>query len=127
MAESKAGVGRVVWRDLTVADAGAVKDFYTAVVGWEARDHQMGDYADFDILDGDGEVVAGICHARGENAGMPAQWLVYVTVEDVEASVARCRELGGEVMDGPRKMGESGFCVIRDPAGAVLALIEGQG
>ena len=29
--------GTVVWSDLTVADAGALRDFYAAVVGWETR------------------------------------------------------------------------------------------
>jgi predicted enzyme related to lactoylglutathione lyase len=67
--------------------------------------------------------VAGVCHARGANANLPAQWLVYVQVEDVEASARRAAELGGAVVDGPRGMGSLRFCVIRDPAGAVLALV----
>ena len=36
-----------------------------------------------------------------------------------------CVELGGQVIDGPREMGGQTFCVIRDPAGAVAALING--
>ena len=39
----------------------------------------------------------------------------------------RCRELGGEVVDGPRMMGRHHFCVVRDPAGAVIGLVsEGE-
>jgi len=26
--------------------------------------------------------VAGICHARGANANLPAQWLIYVAVQE---------------------------------------------
>ena len=66
--------------------------------------------------------MAGICHARGSNANLPAQWLMYVVVEDVEASARHCVELGGELLDGPRELGGGRFCVIRDPAGAVCAL-----
>ena len=67
--------------------------------------------------------IAGICHARGSNAGLPPTWLVYITVEDVDASAQTCRELGGEVVAAPRDMGEMGrFCVIQDPAGAIAAL-----
>jgi|GEM_PF-2074257 len=33
------------------------------------------------------------------------------------------RDLTVEVIDGPRPMGKSRFCVIRDPAGTVAALI----
>ena len=70
-----------------------------------------------------GEPVAGVCHARGANANLPPQWIVYVTVADVEASARRAAELGGAVLDGPRQMDGRDFCVIRDPAGAVLGLI----
>jgi hypothetical protein len=41
----------------------------------------------------------------------------------VDSSAARCVELGGTVLAGPRGMGSYGrYCVIRDPAGAVAAL-----
>jgi predicted enzyme related to lactoylglutathione lyase len=116
-------IGRITWRDLTVDDAESVAAFYRDVVGWTSDAQDMGGYDDFNMLGGDGECVAGICHARGANAGMPAQWLVYITVADADASAARCAALGGEVLDGPRDMGKMRFCVIRDPAGAVAALV----
>ena len=119
-------IGKIVWRDLTVPEAERILDFYGDVVGWQAADHPMGDCADFDIRTPGGETVAGICHARGANASLPPQWLIYVTVVSVEESAKRCRDLGGEVLDGPRPMGKTPFCVIRDPAGAVLALVESE-
>jgi predicted enzyme related to lactoylglutathione lyase len=100
-----------------------VRDFYCAVVGWTSTDHDMGDYADFNIhCPESGRVVAGICHARGMNAKIPPQWLVYLNVEDVDRSVARCVELGGKVHVEPRNLGSGRMCVIEDPAGAVCAL-----
>ena len=72
-----------------------------------------------------GEPVAGVCHARGVNAGLPPVWLVYVNVADLEASLSACRANGGEVLREPRDLGAYGrVAVIRDPAGAALALIE---
>ena len=122
--ESKSSVGVIEWCDLTVDDAIGVSDFYCDVVGWNKTAMSMGDYDDYEInLPATGATVAGICHARGSNANLPAQWLMYVRVEDVERSAARCAELGGEILDGPREMAGSNFCVIRDPAGAVLALM----
>ncbi len=119
-------IGRIMWQDLTVPNAVEVRDFYVGVVGWEYTGHDMGDYADFNMnRPGAGDTVAGICHARGPNANVPPQWLVYIRVADVEESIRRCRELGGRVIDGPRDMGEERFCVIQDPAGAVAALIGG--
>ena len=95
-------------------------------MGWSSSPLSMGrgSYEDFNILPRGSEApVAGICHARGANANLPAPWLVYVQVEDVEASAGRARGLGGAIIDGPRGVGSLRFCVLRDPAGAVLALI----
>lgn len=119
-------VGSICWRDLTVPEAVAVRDFYARVVGWQAEPADMGEYSDFTMNAPDsGEAVAGICHARGPNADLPAQWLIYITVADVEESARRCAELGGRVLAGPRGMGVHGrYCVIQDPAGAVAALFE---
>ncbi len=120
----KPAVGSIGWTDLTVGDAGKVQDFYKAVVGWTSSETDMGGYSDFCMnLPESGTTVAGICHARGVNASLPPQWLVYITVEDVDQSARRCVDLGGAVLVGPKDMGPSGrYCVIRDPAGAVAAL-----
>ena len=84
----------------------------------------MGDYHDYDIKTKDqDEVVTGICHARNSNEKLPPQWLMYVYVEDVNESSNKCVRLGGKIVDGPRKMGDSDFCVIEDPAGAVIGLM----
>lgn len=124
---SKKPVGSISWHDLTVPEADAVRDFYKRVVGWSADGLDMGGYDDYNMLTPSGECVAGVCHARGTNAGLPAQWLMYITVDDVHASLERCRELGGEVVAEPRTMGRATYCVIRDPAGAVCALYSEAG
>lgn len=123
---SRARAGTVGWIDLTVTDAAAIRDFYGAVAGWTAEPVDMGGYADFTMIPaGGGEPVAGICHARGGNAGLPAQWLMYIVVEDLEASLAEVRARGGAVVRDIREMGPMGrYAVLRDPAGAVAALFE---
>ena len=110
----------VAWTDLTVPDAERIRDYYAAVVGWSFEPHDMGEYADFSMTTQSGQRVAGICFARGVNADVPPVWIPYFAVGDLEAAVARAVELGGEVVSGPR----AGFCIIRDPAGAVAALYQ---
>ena len=118
-------IGSVPWRDLTVEKADDVRAFYERVVGWRSRPEDMGGYADFSMVaPATGETVAGVCHARGVNADLPAQWLIYIVVDDIDQSVAACVELGGEVVAGPRSAGNNRICVIRDPAGAVCALYQ---
>ena len=119
---SKHKLGQVSWVDLTVKNAEQVREFYKEVVGWNSADVDMGGYSDYNMNLEEGKTVAGICHSRGLNANLPPQWLIYITLSDLEKSVARCRALGGKVDDGPRSMGESRLCVIQDPSGAVAAL-----
>jgi hypothetical protein len=126
MSASPPRVGSIGWFDLTVPDAAIVRDFYRSVVGWTTTEVDMGGYADYMMnLPGTDEGVAGVCWKRGANAELPSQWLVYITVADLDASLAECRTRGGEVVVGARNMGSYGrYGVIRDPAGAVCALIQ---
>ncbi len=117
-------IGAIAWRDLTVTNAEGIRDFYCQVVGWTATAHPMGEYEDYVIHSADNATpVAGICHARGVNTKIPPQWLMYVHVANVDESAHKCVELGGRVIDGPREMGSLRFCVIQDPAGAIMAII----
>ena len=116
--------GTITWTDLTIANADGVRDFYAAVTGWTPEPLSMGAYSDYMMNDADGVGTAGICHAREGNAGLPAQWLIYITVEDLDHSMSECERLGGSVLAAPRSYGGGRYCVIQDPAGAVCALYQ---
>ena len=117
--------GHIGWIDMTVEDAERLRDFYAAVAGWRPENVSMGDYDDYNMtLPDSGTPAAGICHARGSNAGLPAQWLIYITVSDVDASAAACVEHGGKLLVEPKAMGGGRFAVIEDPGGAAAALYQ---
>lgn len=118
-------VGKIGWIDISVDDASGLRDFYKKVVGWKSEDVSMGDYSDYSMaMPGSGDVVTGICHARGSNADMKGGWLVYITVADVQASAAACAANGGKVVVEPRGLAGGQFCVIEDPSGATAALYQ---
>jgi predicted enzyme related to lactoylglutathione lyase len=118
-------IGTVGWHDLTVPDAERIKDFYKRVVGLESSPVDMGGYSDFNMLPpGGGDAVAGVCHARGGNANLPPQWVLYFVVENVERSAQACVDGGGELISPIRKAGAGTYCVIKDPAGAVCAIYQ---
>jgi predicted enzyme related to lactoylglutathione lyase len=113
-----------MWFDLTVPDADEVLAFYQSITGYSSEALDMGDYDDYILYDLEAKPLAGICHARGVNAELPAQWLVYFTVNNLEESMLRCEAFGGKIVSGPRSSGNGTYCVIRDPAGAHAALFE---
>ena len=85
----------------------------------------MDGYDDYTMNDAAGVAVAGVCNARGPNAGLPPVWIPYFRVEDIERAAAACVELGGELLrppGGPSDYGRT--CYIRDPAGVVAALFQ---
>ena len=56
---------------------------------------------------------------------MPPNWLPYFAVEDCDASAAKAQALGGGTVVAPTDVPEVGrFAILRDPQGAVFAIIK---
>ncbi len=121
---ARSNVGQIGWIDLTADNAENIREFYERVTGWKSAPVSLGTYNDHCMLPPDSETpVAGICHRKGNNAGIPRGWTIHITVADIDASIRECVELGGVVVDGPRQYGASArYCIIRDPEGAHVAL-----
>ncbi|MDF2177738.1 VOC family protein [Aliiglaciecola sp. CAU 1673] len=122
---NKPSLGQALWHDLTVKDAESVRDFYQSVVGWQVKPVDMGGYQDFSMQCPDtGQDQAGICHAQGGNAELPAQWLIYFSVADLDKSMEEVNKAGGKCLTPVKHFGDSRYVVIEDPAGAVCALYQ---
>ena len=110
------------WIDLTIKDAEGIRDFYAAVIGWEAEPVEMDSYQDY-IMNQDQVPVAGIYHARSVNAGIPPVWIPYFHVKCLEKSLQSCIESGGTVVCAVQSFDENKeYAVIQDPSGAVCAI-----
>lgn len=117
----------IAWIDLTVPDAPGARDFYAAVMGWVPAGLDMGGYEDFNMRDpATGDVVAGVCHLRGENRDLPPVWMVYFRVDDLDGALAEVRARGGTVLSGIRRAGNLRYAMIRDPSGVACALMGGE-
>ena len=86
----------------------------------------MSDYEDYSMNSPTtGDPMTGVCYARGGNAHLPPVWMIYVNVEDLDASVQKVTDLGGKLIGDIRTMqGHGRYCAIQDPAGAILTLFE---
>lgn len=125
--------GQILWTDLTVKNAEAVRAFYEAVIGWTPQPVEMETRTDYMMVasgerptapEGMEKIAAGICNAIAEIADMPPQWLNYWGVEDLDASRAACEAHGGKLLTEIKTHGNSRYCAISDPAGAVCGLFE---
>jgi predicted enzyme related to lactoylglutathione lyase len=115
--------GAFSWFELTTSDTEAAKEFYTGLLGWELREMPMQDMT-YTVIRVGGEDVAGIMGPPPGAENMPPQWSNYITVDDVDATAEKAKELGGKVLVEPRDIPEVGrFCVIRDPQGAWFSLM----
>lgn len=117
--------GSIAWIDLTVPDADRLRDFYARVAGWTPSPVDMGGYSDYSMRNAAGVDVAGVCHTRGPNAGVPPVWLIYISVPNLDQALAQVRALGGAVLE-ERPMAGMKFAIVRDPAGAHVGLIQTQ-
>ena len=125
MTEVNKAIGAIGWIDLTVGNAEEVRAFYQEVIGWKSSEVDMGNYKDYCMIGPEDETIyTGICHARGKNEGMPAQWLIYINVANLDASLEKCIAKGGKTISPIRLMGKNRMVIIQDPAGAVAALFE---
>ena len=49
---------------------------------------------------------------------------MYITVENLDKSLEKCKSLGGRILGDKRKMGKDTYCLIQDPAGAYVMLYQ---
>lgn len=115
--------GRIGWMDLTVEDAPGVRDFYSAVAAWQPSEVPMEGYSDFAMsVAGTEDGLTGICHRRGQNAAIPAQWIPYIVVADLAAAAAEAANRGAELLVPPSDAEGGGYAIVRGLAGEVFGL-----
>jgi len=116
--------GSFSWSELYTRDIPAAQEFYRKVFGWgiEETDMPFGKYTLFDV---DGRAIAGgMDMSAFLPDSIPPHWLVYFNVENTDDSIAKVKELGGTVVDGPKETPMGPFAVIQDPVGAAFAVIQ---
>lgn len=117
--------GAFCWNELQTKDPAAAERFYTGLFGWTA-DSDAGAMGQTYWVFRNGERLAGgMMEIQPEWGEVPPNWGVYFAVADCDASVARVQELGGQVIVPAMDVQEVGrFAFVRDPQGAVFAVIK---
>jgi predicted enzyme related to lactoylglutathione lyase len=115
--------GAFGWIDLATRDLPGALRFYTEVFGWQIWPD------DFYPMVGLIDTMFGGAMELGEEspAETPSHWNPYFVVDDVDATAAKARELGGEVLHGPEDAPmENGprLALLRDPQGGTFGVFK---
>jgi predicted enzyme related to lactoylglutathione lyase len=133
--------GGIGWYELMADDADAAFTFYSAVFGWTIAedmplgdpslgdpslgDPSLGETADagvYRIFAQDGRPTGGMM-TRPDTVPVP-HWAAYITVDGLQAAVARIGEAGGSIVYGPAEVPGPAYIVNAiDPQGAPFALV----
>jgi predicted enzyme related to lactoylglutathione lyase len=110
--------------DVSVDDVPKAIAFYQALFGW---DIPLGgpEVAGYSIAHQDGQIVAAVSPKMGA-PDAPSAWMTYLATDDVDATAAKIKGAGGQILAEPMDVMEEGrMAVAMDPAGAVFALWQG--
>lgn len=121
--------GMFSWFELMTCDVEGAKQFYGELFEWEFETDDKSGMEYTLIKKKDTDPFAGIFdrrHAMVENKEqIPPHWGNYVTVENIEESTKKAKELGADIIVPPTAIPNVGiFSVLQDPQGAVFSLFE---
>jgi len=120
------GIGLFVWNELVTPEPTHVSAFYGKLYGWKLGEMDMGPAGTYYLFKDGAKDVAGMTKPPA-NAPPDArpQWLGYVHVADVDATLAKATAAGARVgapaFDVP---GVGRMAIFSDPAGAMIAIFK---
>jgi len=120
------GANTYGWAELNARNVQDDLAFYQEVFGWTAKTSPMPEgappYTEFQL---DGVSIAGAQEmSPGLPAEVPSYWLVYFSVDDVDASCQKAAGLGAKPMVMPMDFPGGRFAILSDPQGAMFGLLK---
>ena len=122
--------GKIIWRDLLTHDPEASQRFYGGLFGWEFESvgsaSGFGSDSAYALIRYNGKLIGGMIDTVALNGRDDiSQWIVLMSVADVDAAVAKFSTAGGEVITPPTDLQRRGkLAVVSDAEGAILGLLQ---
>jgi predicted enzyme related to lactoylglutathione lyase len=108
-----------VWHEINAPSITKSIEFYTQALDFGTLEFDMGEMGTYHMLTRHGQGVAGVI--QPQQAGIPAHWATYISVDDVDARVEKCRQFGATLIGGPFDVPTIGrMALIADPQGATV-------
>ena len=115
------------WHELQTRDCARAARFYEAFYGWTTSDASAGSARERRLCARDGVAIGAITVSQAP-PHVPAFWLPFLAVADLDDRVAHARTLGARVLREPAAMpGVGRSAVARDPRGAVFGMRDAGG
>ena len=115
--------GAFSWSELLTTDPSAAAEFYGKLFGWTLKTMDMG-MGPYHVVHVGENGIGGIMKLPPDAPKMPPMWGCYVTVDDVDKTLATCTALGGKTLVPPMDVpGVGRMAVLQDPQGAMLNVI----
>jgi predicted enzyme related to lactoylglutathione lyase len=111
--------GKLVHFELPVQDTAKAKEFYSGVFGWEFGDSAMPEFEYFMVRTSEDQ--GGAVMPSETPATAP---IVYFDTDDIDASIAKVRELGGQAEDKQPIPGVGWFARCTDTEGNEFSLFQ---
>jgi predicted enzyme related to lactoylglutathione lyase len=119
--------GNFVWFELSTTDPAGAKRFYSPLFGWDPQDAPMSPDMVYTTFRLKGRNVSGAYTMKAEDRemGIPSNWMIYIAVENADATVAHILEHGGNPVSPAFDIPNVGrMAVIQDPGAAVFAIYQ---
>jgi predicted enzyme related to lactoylglutathione lyase len=113
------GNGKICYVEIPATDIQRSADFYAKAFGWQTRTRGDGALA-FD--DGVGQVSG--TWVKGRKPMTDVGLLIYIMVDDIEATIARVKVAGGEIVQPVGADAPEITARFRDPGGNILGLYQ---
>ncbi|MGA8027460.1 MAG: VOC family protein [Bryobacteraceae bacterium] len=125
----KSSTGEFVWHELRTTDAKGAVEFYTHVVGWQAKDAGDAGGVPYTLLSVGDLGAAGLMQLTPQmlQGGVKPAWAGFIGVDDVDAYAKRVEQAGGKLHFPPQDIPTIGrFASVEDPQGAAFLLFKGS-
>jgi predicted enzyme related to lactoylglutathione lyase len=122
--------GKIIWRDLLTHDLEGSKEFYGSLFGWEfeavGSESGFGSDSAYTLIRHEGDLIGGMIDTVAMNGKDDiSQWVVVMSVGDINKSAAAFAASGGEIVTPPTDLRRRGrLAVVRDAEGALLGLLQ---
>jgi uncharacterized protein len=108
--------GRLVHFEIPAGDADRAQQFYEQLFGWSFQKYEG--EIDYRVTQASGDPGGGLWASPSDDRGV----LVYFDTDDIDAQIARVRELGGEVEEKQAVPGMGWAASCKDPEGNPIGL-----